>query len=89
MPCMTSFMLQFWTYGTATFIKLMDKAHGTRLQVPSCPHVTTTCCRIYSSLKEQLIETISSEDIAVTTDLWTSRAIQGYLTITAHFINSE
>ena len=55
-------------------------------KVPSRPHVTTTC---YTSLKEQLIETISSQEIAVTTDLWTSRAIQGYLTITAHFINSE
>ena len=32
------------------------------------PHVTTTCRRIYSSLKEKLLETISSQDIAVTTD---------------------
>ena len=58
-------------------------------KVLSRPHVATTCRRLHTSLKEQLIETISSQEIAVTTDLWTSRAIQGYLTITAHFINSE
>ena len=39
----------------------------------SRPHLTATCHRLYSSLKEDLIEVLASH-LAITTDLWTSRA---------------
>lgn len=56
---------------------------------PSCPHLTTTSRRLYTSLKEELLGVFTSPYVAVTTDMWTSRATQGYLTVTAHFINSK
>ena len=58
-------------------------------KVPSRQHLTTTCRRLYGSLKENLLDTLSLKYVAVTTDLWTSRATESYLTVTAHFLNSE
>ena len=57
--------------------------------MPSRPHVTTTCKRIYSTLKEELKGILVSKDVAITTDLWTSRAIKSYITITAHFLDEQ
>ena len=60
-------------------------------KVPSKPFITTTCHRLYTSMKESLLEILSSTDVhvAITTDSWTSRAIQSYLTVTAHYITSD
>ena len=42
-------------------------------------------------MKESLLEILSSTDVhvAITTDSWTSRAVQSYLTVTAHYITSD
>ena len=57
--------------------------------MPSRPHVTTTCQIIYSNLKEELKGTLVSRDVAITTDLWTSRATESYINISAHFSDEE
>ena len=53
-------------------------------KMPSRPYLTITCCRLCSSLKEQLLETLASCNVAITTNLWISKATEGYLTVTAH-----
>ena len=60
-------------------------------KLPSCPFLTNTCHKLYSSLKEKLLEVMASPElyVAITSNLWTSRAVESYLTITVHFINSE
>ena len=60
-------------------------------KVPSRPFITTTCHRLYTSMKESLLQILSSKDVhvAITTDSWTSRAVQSYLTVTAHYITSD
>ena len=60
-------------------------------KLPSRPFLTNTCHKLYCSLKEKLLEVMASPElyVAVTSDLWTSRAIESYITVTAHFINSE
>ena len=55
-------------------------------QVPSRPHITATYQRLYSGIKEELLVTLSSPHVAFTTNLWTSKSNEAYLTITAHFI---
>ena len=56
-------------------------------KVPSRTHVTTVCHRKSESLKEKLLASLSSVDnVSLTTDIWTSRATQAFLTITAHFL---
>ena len=55
-------------------------------QVPSCPHITATCRHLYSGIKEELLVTLSSPHVAFTTNLWTRKSTEAYLTVTAHFI---
>ena len=43
----------------------------------------------YSIMKQKLQESRSVRKLAVTTDIWTSRATEAYMTITAHCINDE
>ena len=42
-------------------------------------------------MKESLLQILSSKDVhvAITTDSWTIRAVQSYLTVTAHYITSD
>uniref|UniRef100_A0A1X7UQS2 Uncharacterized protein n=1 Tax=Amphimedon queenslandica TaxID=400682 RepID=A0A1X7UQS2_AMPQE len=55
--------------------------------VPSYTHVTIVCCQMYSELKEKLILQIAScMYVALTTVIWTSAVVQGYIILTAHYI---
>ena len=58
-------------------------------QVPSRPHVPTVCQKLYASVKEKLHIALQSCYVAFTSDLWTSQAVQAYLTVTAHFITEQ
>ena len=60
-------------------------------KLPSRSFLTNTCYKLYTSLKENLLEVLASPKVyvAITTDMWTSRAVESYLTSTAHFINSD
>jgi len=40
-------------------------------------------------MKEKLQKSWCLRDLAITTDIWTSRATQAYITITAHYISGE
>ena len=57
--------------------------------VSSQTYVTCICRSMYSSMREELLASISTRHIALRTDLWTSTATEAYLTVTAHFINAE
>ena len=58
--------------------------------VPSRTHITTLCRRKYLSAKEQLLATLEAIPyVAVTSDIWTSRVTQAYITLTVHFITDS
>ena len=58
--------------------------------VPSHTHISTVCRRLYDTEKERLLKTITEcRHVALTTDIWTSAAIQGYMTVTVHFVNES
>ena len=58
--------------------------------VPSHTHITTICRHLYSELKEKLIlEIASCKYVALTTDIWTSAVVQGFITLTAHYITDS
>jgi len=41
-------------------------------------------------MKEQLLATLATvQYVAVTTDIWTSRATQAYITVTVHFLTDS
>ena len=59
-------------------------------RVPSRPHVTSVCQKLYVSMKEELLAQINSHlFVSLTTDIWTSRTEQAYLTATVHFLTEE
>jgi len=56
-------------------------------KVPSCSHITSICCKKFDAMKEQLLATLATvQYVAVTTDIWTSRAMQAFITVTVHFL---
>ena len=58
-------------------------------QVPSRPHVKSVCQKLYHSERECLITKLQAKHVALTNNLWTSLAVQAYLTVTVHFINED
>ena len=44
---------------------------------------------IYEEEKSKLIEKIGGQSVSVTSDLWTSNAMQAYITVTSHFITPD
>ncbi len=62
-----------------------------RYTIPSRSHFTRTVVpTLYKEAKVKVVQTLKeAESIAITTDGWTSRCTQGYITITAHIINSD
>ena len=57
--------------------------------VPSRPHMKTTCRQEYNALKETLVKELHSPHVSLTTDIWSSQATEGYITITVHWISDD
>ena len=72
----------------AGFKHLMRVAEP-RYKLPSRSHITTRVLpALYDKVMAKITEGLShAELIALTTDGWTSRATQSYITITAHYIS--
>lgn len=62
-----------------------------RYNVPSRRHISNTVIpELYQQVRRGVAEDLSDAAcVALTTDGWTSRATQAYLTVTAHYISSE
>ena len=46
--------------------------------------------KVYNEKKVALVDSLQKvDDIAITTDQWTSRANEGYTTVTAHYLNDD
>ena len=58
-------------------------------KVPVHTTVKTHLQLEYNKRKDELISQLKGQDIAFTTDLWTSFGKQGYITVTYHYINDE
>lgn len=71
--------------GFKALLKMLEPGYT----VASRPHVTSTCRREYNLLKEELLKVVQSRHVALTTDIWTSRATQAYITLTCHWIDDD
>ena len=50
--------------------------------------IVAECCHLYDSKKKRFLkEIIDCEYVVLTTDIWMSAAIHGYMTVTVHFID--
>lgn len=64
---------------------------GPKYTFPSCTHFTrTVILNLYGEAKSEVVQILKdAESTAITTDGWTSRGMQSYITITAHTINND
>ena len=58
-------------------------------RVPSHTHITSVCHRMYQVEREKLEVELVDRHVGLTSDIWTSAATQGYITVTAHFISDD
>uniref|UniRef100_A0A1X7TDA6 HAT C-terminal dimerisation domain-containing protein n=1 Tax=Amphimedon queenslandica TaxID=400682 RepID=A0A1X7TDA6_AMPQE len=73
--------------GFVNFMRLLDFKYT----APSCRTLMRNHLpQLYALKQELLLQELKSIDhCCLTTDMWTSRATQGYLTVTCHYINEE
>ena len=73
-----------------SFIKLVNLLEP-GYQMPSRPYISETVIpKLYQEVKQDVLDSVmKAESVALTTDGWTSRATESYLTTTAHFISSD
>ena len=57
-------------------------------KVPSAATISSYIKGLYCDLKPQITAELDGEDIAITTDMWSSIVQEGYITVTCHFISS-
>jgi len=58
--------------------------------VPSRTHISSICHKQYNDVKEQVSVSLeSTSSVALTTDIWTSRTVQPYITVTVHFLTEN
>ena len=61
-----------------------------RLYLPTRKHIMMILHGLYDDVKVQLLAELDSvEHVALTADHWTSRTVDSYLGLTAHFINQH
>ena len=59
-------------------------------KVLSRTHITKICRKKYDAIKEKLLASLRmASSVTLTTDIWTSRATQAYLTLTSHFLTAD
>ncbi|KAK0141840.1 Zinc finger BED domain-containing protein 1 [Merluccius polli] len=71
--------------------KKMIKVLEPRYEIPSRTHFTTKIVsELYEEQKNIIVDELSkASSVALTTDGWTSRATESYVTVTAHYITAE
>ena len=62
-----------------------------RYNIPARKHFSNTVIpELYEQTRQGIVQELSNTAyVALTTDGWTSRATESYLTVTAHYITSE
>ena len=72
--------------GFAELLETLEPAYS----IPSRKHVMTVLEEMFVEVKARVRQALSTaEYISLTTDFWTSHAVQSYLGVTAHFITPE
>ena len=88
-PLLTDFMRAFAATHTekgAGFKHLLSYLEP-GYRVHSHTHIATVCCRLYNVQERLKKENTGCGHLPLTTDIWTSSAVDSYLTVTVHFID--
>ena len=70
--------------GFKNFVKGLNPDY----KIPTRPTVTRYLHKIYEEAKVDVVKALSGQHVAMTSDIWTSNSLDGYLSVTGHFIDS-
>lgn len=72
--------------GFNAFVKTLDPHY----KIPSCKHTMEgTITDLYNSCKEKVKAALQrAHSVVLTTDMWTLRSTEAYLTVSSHFIDN-
>jgi hypothetical protein len=78
-------------FGESTaFEEYIYSAHNPKFQVVSTQTTTRDLAKMFSNRKAKLVELLSSDFVncvCLTSDIWSSKAKEDYLSVVAHYIN--
>ena len=69
--------------------KMLCNQLNPRYKIPSRQTVAKYLHTLYDGEKVNLIAKVKGQSIAATTDLWTSNAMQGFITLTGHYVSPD
>ena len=58
-------------------------------QVPSRTTVTKYLHKLYHDAKIDVVQSLKDQSVSITSDIWTSVALDGYLSVTGHYIDND
>ena len=70
-----------------SFIKFV-KGLNPDYKIPIRPTVTKYLQKIYEEAKVDVVKALGGQHVAMTSDIWTSNSLDGYLLVTGHFIDN-
>ncbi|KAK6167190.1 hypothetical protein SNE40_021283 [Patella caerulea] len=87
--CLAKDTLPFYTVEKSGFIKML-KTFDSRYNLPGRKYFSTAIPKLYQTVRDQVMEEVSEATyFAGTTDLWSSRTMEPYMSYTAHFIDRD
>ena len=60
-----------------------------RYRIPCRKTVNHHLTSLYELEKKKLVDKLGKKHVALTSDLWTSNSLQGYITLTGHFVSPD
>ena len=79
------------TFGqSAAFEEYIQNAHNPRFSVVSRQTISRDVFKVFDKRRAMLIDTLKSvSSVALTSDIWSGNAKEDYLSVVAHFVNSN
>ena len=77
---------------SAAFEEYINNAHNPKFQAVSTQTTTRDLAKMFSDRKSKLVEVLASDSVncvCLTSDIWSGKAKEDYLSVVAHYINPD
>ena len=83
--------LPLWFGESDAFQEYITRAHNPRFVKCSRQTTARDLIKLYNEHMQKLVETFKSfvSSVAITSDIWSGKAKEDYLSVVAHFVNSN
>jgi hypothetical protein len=77
---------------SAAFEEYINNAHNPKFQAVSTQTTTRDLAKMFYDRKSKLVEVLASDSVNcvyLTSDIWSGKAKEDYLSVVAHYINPD